>query len=190
MQKQKLQELRKRQWVYTNLVFVILLAIFYLLVLLNISSKTMYVLLGVAFLVYPLSTMLAKSPQPLVAFFPGMRELIGYEKDKLQDSWRHYYASSAILFVAFSVFFFIQAIFRPGNAPFMEGIPSWYLIAIPLVLFFIGNMNLRFHNRRIDGKSPEQLKAYALERMLFSIVFAAVVLGMTVIGAIFIWVIT
>lgn len=187
MQMQKLQELRKRQWIYTNVVFVILLALFYLLIFFNLSSRVVYILLGIAFLIVPINSWLFKRPQPWMTLFPEMKELVQYEKEKLQDSWRQYYTASSILFLVFSIFFFIQAIFRSGHLPFIEGIPFWYFIVVPIILILIGNINFRIHIRRIDTKTPEQLKVFAYDRMLFSTVFASVVLVMTLIGAFVYW---
>lgn len=186
MEMQKLQELRKRQWGYTNLVFIILLALFYLLIYLELSSRAVYFLLGIAFLLVPINSWIFKRPQPWLTLFPGMKELVQYEKEKLQDSWRHYYTASAILFSVFSIFFFVQALFR-SDRPFMEGIPFWYLIVVPVILLLIGNLNIRFHIRRMDNKTPEQLKVFAYERMLFTTVFASVVLAMTLLGALIYW---
>lgn len=51
-----------------------------------------------------------------------------------------------------------------------------------MIVLLIINLNHRSHTKRMDGKTPEQLHTYAEEKRLFSIVFASVTLGMTLIG--------
>lgn len=184
MEESRLRTLRRKQMLYMNILFVISLLLFFTLVISEATAPVIYTVLGLIFLISPLSLQIVKRPNPFLLLFPGMKELFQYEKEKLGESWRNYHTSGFILQMVLSLFFFIQAMMREADAPFMEGIPSWYLIVIPLILFVMVNMNTRFHARRIDQKTEEQLKAYAYEKMLFSIVFASVALVMTVLGAI------
>ncbi|MBA4493107.1 hypothetical protein ACFO25_07500 [Paenactinomyces guangxiensis] len=190
MEESRLRTLRRKQLLYTNLLFLVNLLIVFALIAFQAAAPVVYTVLGLIFLIPPLSLQIMKRPNPLLFYLPGMKELFQYEMDKLGSNWRRYYTSSSILLVALSVFFFVQAVMQDGNKLFMEGMPVWYLVVIPLALIYIGNMNLRFHARRLDEKTPEQLKAYAYDKMLFSLVFASVSVVMTVLGAIVVMLMT
>lgn len=190
MEESRLRTLRRKQLIYMNLVFAFTLLILLALVLSQASGAVVYTVLGIIFLIPPISLQIAKRPHPFLQFFPGMKELTRYEMEKLGDSWRRYYTSGFLLQFALSIFFFIQALMRDGKTPFTEGIPFWYLIVIPLIMLLILNLNLRFHARRMDQKTPEQLKVYADEKMLFSLIFASVSIVMTLLGTIVVIVMT
>jgi Ca2+/Na+ antiporter len=190
MEESRLRTLRQKQFLFTNVLYLAYILLVAGLIVSGASAFIIYSVLGTVFLISPLAIQVMKKPNPFLLLFPEMKELYEYEKEKLGSSWRSYHTANFFLQIALSIFFFIQAIFHDSSAPFMEGIPLWYFIVIPLILLYIGNMNLRFHIRRIDTKSPEQLKVYAYEKMLFSIVFASVAVGMTLIGVIVVMILT
>ncbi|SEN03611.1 hypothetical protein [Lihuaxuella thermophila] len=190
MEERRLNNLRRKQFIYMNLMFAVTLILLLGLVLSRASGVVVYSVLGLIFLIPAISLQISKRPHPFLQLFPGMKELIRYELDKLGNSWRRYYTSGFLLQFALSIFFFIQALIRDGNTPFMEGIPFWYLIVIPLVMLLVLNFNLRVHTRRIDQKTPEQLKVYADDKMLFSLVFASVSVVMTLLGTLVVMVMT
>jgi hypothetical protein len=182
MQDQQRQALRKRQWLYLNGLFVAVLLLLGLLLAINVTAPQFFLALGLLFLVTPVSIWVFKESNPLLRVLPGMGELSQYEHEKLGESWGKYQFSTALLQTACSLFFFVQAAIREGGAPFREGIPIWYFIVVPVIVLLIINLNHRSHIKRMDGKTPEQLHTYAEEKRLFSIVFASVTLGMTLIG--------
>ncbi|MBS7530059.1 hypothetical protein IC619_006055 [Hazenella sp. IB182353] len=186
MEKNRLQELRKKQVIYLNTLFILLVGVLLTLILTGVQSSMIYILLGITFLIPALSVQIFKKANPLLELFPAMKELHLYEREKLKKSWRNYYTASSILQVAVSLFFFSQVIVRDQSGAFIDGIPLWYLFAIPLLFLILMNNNLRLHAKKIDLKTEEQLQVYAYERRLFAIVFASVALVMIVLGSIFV----
>lgn len=182
MEKTLRRRLQKKQALYTNIIYLIYILIVLLFILSRASAFVVYSILGIIFLLSPISLWLTQHPNPLLLLFPGMKPLIDDEKERLGDVGRTYYLSGALLQLALSGFCFVQAFLR-GTAPFIEGIPWWYWFAAALALFYIGNLNLRFHHRRLDQKSQEELAVYAKDRALFSVVFASVFLFFVVVGA-------
>ncbi|MFC7440653.1 hypothetical protein [Laceyella putida] len=182
MQEQRRQALRQRQLLYLNGLFVTVLLFLGLLLLLDVTAPQFFLALGLVFLVSPISIWVFKESNPLLSFLPGMQELTRMEREKLGESWGKYHLSSALLQVACSLFFFVQAWMRSGDTPFREGMPTWYFAVVPMAALLIINLTHRSHVKRMDNKTPEQLRGYAYEKMLFSVVFASVMLGMTLIG--------
>jgi Ca2+/Na+ antiporter len=190
MEANRLQALRKKQRLYLNIELVAYILIFGILILAGTAAVLIYLGLGFLFFLSSIRLQWMKHAHPRLLLFPSMKELDQYESRKLGESWRKYHISQFILQMVLSLFFFVQAFVREGNVPFIEAVPFWYLAVMVLVLLWIGNVNLRLHVRRIDQKTAEQLKAYANDKMLFSIVFASVFLVMTILGTIIVLVMT
>jgi hypothetical protein len=182
MEQAHLHELRKKQLLITNLVFLFYAIIAYGLIFSRVTGLVLYIVMAVIFLILPIGLLFFRVPQPLHLVFPKMRELQRYEQEKLKDVWFSYYTSSMILHIAATIFFIIQAIIRNPKLPFIEGIPIWYIIGISIILLWVGNSNQIFHTRRIDQKSYEQLKIYASDKRTFALVFAIVALTATVLA--------
>lgn len=189
MDSTKRQELRKKQWIYTNLLIVVYMGFFAILALLNMSSLMIYGLLGGLCWLVAISSYWLKTFHPTLLLFPGMKELIKYEKEKLGESWQKYHLSSVILSIVLGLFFFGQAWFRK-DLLFLEGIPVWYIVIFVAGVFLIGNWSFYAHTRRFDRLTAEQIRVHAAERSLFTIIFASVVLGMTLLGSVFIFLIS
>ncbi|MBA4547779.1 hypothetical protein H1R82_08215 [Thermoactinomyces intermedius] len=181
----KRNELRKKQRIYTNVLILVYLGILALLALAQLSSLVIYTLLGVLCFLVAISSFWLKTFHPTLLLFPGMKELIRYEKEKLGETWKKYHLSSVILAVVLGVFFLGQAWFRQ-DLYFLEGIPVWYIAVFIVGVFLIGNLSLFAHARRFDRLSEEQIRVHAAERSLFTVIFACVVLGMTLLGSVFI----
>jgi hypothetical protein len=188
MEQSQLKQLRKRQLVYTNIIFLFYGLITYSVIFSGARGLIVYLVLAAIFLISPIGFFAFRTPQPLYLLFPRMKELQAYEKEKLKDAWFSYHITFVILQVAAAIFFVIQAFIRHPKHAFIEGIPYWLIVAISAVLLWIGNSNQIFHNRRIDYKTYEQLKSYAEDRRVFSLVFASVALVMTVLAIIVVWV--
>jgi cytochrome c biogenesis factor len=190
MEANRLQALRKKQVLYLNIGFTAYILLCGSLILARTSAVILYLGLGCLFLFSAIRLQWMKHSAPWLPRFSGMKELEQYESRKLGESWRKYYTSHFILQMVLSLFFFVQAFVRERNVPFSEVIPFWYLALMVLLLFGVGNLNLRLHARRIDRKTAEQLKAYADDKMLFSLVFASVFLVMTILGTLIVLVLT
>jgi hypothetical protein len=182
MQGERLSELRRKERICTNLLLAAYSAMF-LALLMTASDRVVYVVLGVALLALPAASWLTGHPHPPLLLFPGMKELAVYEREKLGKAWRKSLVSSTVLMAAFSLFFFVQAWIREGDSSFLAGIPVWYPLIVPVLLFLFGNLSLRSNSRRIDRMTTEQLETYYGDRALFFIVFTCVVAGMTILGA-------
>jgi hypothetical protein len=175
MDADKLRSLRKRQFIYMNLLFVIYGIILFALLFSEVANSVFYLAFSLVFFLAPIGYFAVKHAEPLMLFFPGMKELYKYEQEKLKDYWNRYQASTAILHTFAGTFLLIQA-WNADHVPIIKSVPSWYLIAIPLFLLYIGNVNQRFHNKRIDQRTFEQLKEYIDDRLLFIKVFGVVAL--------------
>ncbi|MCH5583823.1 hypothetical protein MK805_02425 [Shimazuella sp. AN120528] len=179
MEQTKWKELRKKQLIYTNLIFFLYAIIAYSVIFTGATGLIVYLVLAGIFLISPIGFFLFRTPGPLLLLFPGMKELLIYEKEKLKDAWFSYYFTNAILQVAATIFFIVQAFIRNPKLAFIEGIPPWIIFAISVILLWIGNGNQLFHAKRMDAKTYEQLKSYADDRRTFAMVFAIVALVMT-----------
>lgn len=182
MEKQQLKKLRKKQMIYTNLIYLLYMFIIVILIFIQASAMIVYSILGVIFLISPVSLFFNKRPNPILQIFPGMKKLIDYERQKLGEISRKYFMAGAVLQILLSGFCFFQAMIR-GSVSFIEGIPWWYLLMAAILLIYIGNLNLRFHIRRFDQKDAQALSVYAKDQALFTFVFAAVFLVFVIIGA-------
>lgn len=179
MEQTKRNALRVKQLIYTNIIFLLYGIIAYSVIFAGATGLVVYLVLASIFLISPIGFFLLQSPQPLMLWFPGMKELHTYEKEKLKDAWFEYYLTNAILQIAAAIFFIIQAFIRNPKLAFIEGIPPWVIFAVSAVLLWIGNGNQLFHAKRLDTKTYEQLKSYAQDRRTFALVFAIVALVMT-----------
>ncbi len=187
MEKNKIQHLRNKQYIYFNTILLIYTGVFCSLFALQWSAMAVYAILGVFCWLIAFGSYWTKSLNPVLLLFPDMNLLNQYERRKLGESWRKYHFSSIMLLFVLGLFVFEQAWFR-GNSPFLEGMPAWYVIVIIAAVFLLCNLSLFIHIRRFDRLSPEALQAYANERSLFAIIFASVFLGMTFIGTVvFLW---
>ncbi|MBA4542663.1 MULTISPECIES: hypothetical protein [Thermoactinomyces] len=184
MDENRLCELRKKQSIYSNLFYLCIIALLFVFLLVEPAARLVYFIWGCLFVLFPLISWWMKSPNPFLHLFPEMRELYQYERDKLGEKWGAYYTSTSLLLFVVGIFFFVQAWIREGNIRFGEGISWWYFVIVLLFLILLGNVHLRSQARRIDSKTPEELKDYASDKMLFSLVFASVAIGMTLIGTI------
>lgn len=182
MEQAQQKKLRKKQLIYMNLIFLLYGIIAYGVIFTGSTGFVVYLVLAGIFLISPVGFFLFRTPQPLLVLFPGMKELQIYEKEKLKDAWFSYYVTNAILQVAASIFFIIQAFIRNPKLAFIQGIPVWLIFAISAILLWIGNGNQLFHAKRMDTKTYKQLKSYAQDRRTFALVFATVALVMTVIA--------
>jgi hypothetical protein len=115
MQENRLHELRQKQWIYSNLLYLIMIALFFAFLFLGLAASVVYFVLGLLFVLFPIASQWMKSPNPFLLLFPGMRELHQYERDKLGERWRAYYASTSLLLAVAGVFFFVQAWVRDGD---------------------------------------------------------------------------
>jgi hypothetical protein len=179
MDQVKQKVLRKKQLIYTNLIFLFYGIIAYSVIFTGATGLVVYLVLAGIFLISPIGFFLIRTPQPLFLLFSGMKELQRYEKEKLKDAWFSYYVTNSILQVAATIFFIIQAFIRNPKLAFIEGIPPWIIFVISAILLWIGNGNQLFHAKRMDTKTYEQLKSYAEDRRTFAMVFAIVALVMT-----------
>ncbi|TCS94788.1 hypothetical protein [Hazenella coriacea] len=190
MEESRLATLRKKQILYSNILYIAYMGIIAGLIISQLSAPVLYGVLGGFFILLPLLLYFIKVNNPPLLLFPQMKEIFQYEKEKLGENWRRYYTSGFLMQAALGIFFIVQAFFRAGDGAFIEGIPMWYFIATPIVMLVVGNVNLRFHIRRMDGKSVEQLKEYAYDKMLFSTVFFSVALVFILVGAVIVKVFT
>lgn len=186
MEKNEIQHLRKKQYIYFNTILLICAGVICGIVALQWSAMTVYAILGVSCWLIAFAGYWAKSINPVLLLFPDMNVLNQYERKKLGDSWRKYHLSSVMLLSVLGLFFFVQAWFR-GKSPFLEGIPAWYVIVIILAVFLLCNFGLYTHIRRFDRLTPQVLQAYVNEHSLFAIIFASVFLGMTLLGTAVFW---
>lgn len=182
MEQAQQKKLRKKQLIYMNLIFLLYGIIAYGVIFAGSTGFVVYLVLAGIFLISPVGFFLFRTSQPLLVLFPGMKELQVYEKEKLKDAWFSYYVTNAILQVAASIFFIIQAFIRNPKLAFIQGIPVWLIFAISAILLWIGNGNQLFHAKRMDSKTYEQLKSYAQDRRTFALVFATVALVMTLVA--------
>lgn len=190
IEESRLATLRKKQIVYSNILYITYMVIIFGLISVRLSAPVLYGILGGFFVIVPIILYFIKINNPLILLFPQMKEIFQYEKEKLGENWRRYYTSGFLMQVALGIFFIVQAFFRAGDGAFIDGIPMWYFIVTPIVMLVIGNVNLRFHIRRMDGKTVEQLKDYAYDKMLFSTVFFSVALVFILVGAVVVKVFT
>lgn len=174
----RVRSLRRRELFYTNLIFVIYATIMFGLIFNQATAPLVYTAMAVIFAISPLSMLIIRKSNILFYLFPGMSELLRYEKEKLGDQWLRYQLSNVFLQLAVSIFFIIQAVIRPAN-PFIDGLPLWYFIVIPFILWILGNLNIRSQARRIDQYNYEQLKLYTADRVLFTSIFSVVALVIT-----------
>ncbi|RAL25828.1 hypothetical protein [Thermoflavimicrobium daqui] len=186
MEASLLKELRKKQWIYQNIIFLVYTILFLVLVFSGVSSLIVFLVLGGFLILSAVIRYFTKRPYLFLTIFPGMREIEKYERDKLGNAWLKFFAPSMILPITVGLVLFIQALFRGKQTPFISGIPIWYFIIAWILLIYIGNMNLRFHIRRMDQSSAETIREYAQEKMTFAILFTIVVLIMSSIGAIYV----
>jgi hypothetical protein len=157
-----------------------------LILFLNATRGDIYELLGVSFLAVVVGQWLNKTSS--ILSLSNMKELDAWEREKLGENWFKYYFPGILLRIILAIYFFMQAGLYSGKTPFRSEIPLWYLIVIPLILIFIGNLNMTFHARRIDTKTKDELKQYTQEKMLFTKIFAAVVSVFILIGfALVVW---
>ncbi|SDZ24773.1 hypothetical protein [Thermoactinomyces sp. DSM 45892] len=183
MEDTQLRSLRRKELLYTNILFIVYAVVIFGLILGRASTPFVYTVLAVIFAISPLSMIVFHRSNVLYLMFPGMNELLCYEKEKLGDQWLRYQLSNVYLQVAVSLFFLIQAIIRPAH-PFVNGLPLWYFLVVPAVLWTLGNLNIRSQARRIDRSDYEQLKIYTGDRVLFTSIFSIVALVIT--GVVFV----
>lgn len=181
MVKQLKKQLLQKQILYTNIIYLFYLLVVLILIFVQASSVVVYSILGIVFLLSPVSVWLTKKPNPLLQLFPGMNALMDDERKRLGEIGRTYYLSGALLQLALSGFCFFQAFIR-GEIPFTEGVPWWYLLVAALILFYLGNVSLRFHQKRLAQKSQEELIRYAKDQALFSLIFLGVFLFFVIVG--------
>lgn len=182
MEEQLQKQLLRKQVLYTNIIYLFYLLVVLILIFVQASSVVVYSILGIVFLLSPVSIWFTKKPNPLLQLFPGMSALMNDERQRLGKVGRTYYLSGALLQLALSGFCFFQAFIR-GEIPFTEGIPWWYVLVAALILFYLGNVSLRFHQKRLAQKSQEELVRYAKDQTLFSLIFLGVFLFFVIAGA-------
>jgi hypothetical protein len=190
MDADRLRILRRKQFLYSNVIYIVLIGLFMALVLSPLSARTVCTILGVVLLISALRLQLVRRTHLLLGLLPAMKELLAYERQKLGDRWRDYYASGFFLQLVVSLFFFVQAVMRPGKIPLYEGLPRWWFIVIPVLFLLLANLNLRIHTKRIDEKTEEQLHIYAEDKRLFTLVFAGVATAFILLGSLVVWVMT
>lgn len=178
MEDTRIRSLRCKELLYTNLIFVVYAGIVFGLIFNQAATPIVYTAMAVIFAISPISMLVIRKSNILFILFPGMSELLRYEKEKLGDQWLRYQLSNVYLQLLGSIFFLIQAIIRP-NHPFIDGLPLWYFVAIPSILWILGNLNVRSQARRIDQHNYEQLKLYTSDRVLFTSIFSVVALVVT-----------
>ncbi|WP_124727859.1 hypothetical protein [Staphylospora marina] len=181
MRDERLGELRRKERIWTNLLLAVYSA-FFLWFSTSVESRLAYMAIGLFLLVLPIWSFLSKHPHPPLLLFSGMKELAEYEREKMGGAWDRNRLASSLILLMLSLLFFLQAALREGGNPFMEGLPVWYPLLGPLVLFVAGNILLRANSRRIDTMDSEKLQAYLEDRSLFLIVFACVATGFALLG--------
>lgn len=179
MEESRIRLLRRRQIIYTNLLFLIYAGVVFGFILTGATTPIVYLILAVIFLISPIS-LLFRSPNLLLLLFPSMRELANYEKEKLGDQWLRYQLSFVLIQLGASIIFFIQTAIRP-HVVFMDGIPIWYFIVIPLILLILANSSERSHARRIDNHNYEELKSYTADRILLTTIFTSIAMVVMVV---------
>lgn len=181
MDKEKVQELRKKQRLFLNMLLFLYIGILIgLILMLKATREDIYELLGISFLISVVAQWVYKT-SPTLALL-STKELVQWERERLGESWRKYYLPGTILRVILAAYFFMQAGLYAGKTPFKYEIPLWYLIVIPFVLIVVANVNMTWHSRRIDTKTMDELKQYSQEKMLFTKIFAIVSSVMILIG--------
>jgi hypothetical protein len=185
MEASQLKELRKKQRIYQNILFVIYFLLFLGFLYFEVSSLVVFITLGTILILAGIMILITNRTGFVLRLFPNMKELYEYELDKLGKARKKYYAPSVILSMVAAVILFMQAIFRASEKPLIEQVPIWYFLVVFAVILYTANMNLRIHIRRVDTQSEEKLVEYAQEKLLFTIILSVIILLFVGVGGLY-----
>lgn len=176
MEATHLKELRKKQQIYQNILFVIYFLLFLGFLFFEVSSLVVFITLGTILILAGIVILITNRTNFVLRFFPDMKELHEYELKKLGKARKKYYATNVILSLVAAIILFLQAIFRASDKPLIDQVPIWYFLIIFVVIVYTANMNMRIHIRRVDTQSEEKLVEYAREKLIFTIILSVIVL--------------
>lgn len=189
MDQVRLTEFRKKQWLYTNIIYLLYLCIICFFIMIKVSGWVVYVFVGMIFFISAVAGFFFKIGNPILLLFPGMRDISNYERGKLGEAWRQYHLVTLLLQLLLALFSFSQAWVKGQQVGFLQGIPLWYWIVAVLLLVYMGNLNLRFHIRRFDQKSNAQLVEFAKDQSLFTLILIGVMAFFTLVGFFLVYVV-
>jgi hypothetical protein len=189
VEKQRLQFLRRKQWLYMNFMYLFYILIIGLLILFQAPGWLIYIVIAMLFLSSAVGMLFFRQNHPLLHLFPEMRELARYEQAKLGEAWRRYHMANLLLQLVLGLYSLSQAWVKSHQASFLAGIPLWYLLITAIILVYLGNLNLRFHIRRFDQKPKEELVAFAKDQSLFLTIFVGVMVFFIIGGYFVIYVV-
>lgn len=181
---EQLRVLRKKQFLYQNVLYLIYTLIIAALIASGASGPVVYTVLALILIISPLSIWIFGRMNFLLSLFPVWQEIERYEKEKLQNSWKKFHSTSSIIQVVASCFFGVQVFLRDSSSSLAEGIPLIYFVIVALVFFLLANLNDWSIIKQIDQKTTEQLQGITEDRFLFTLIFGIVAVVMTGIGII------
>lgn len=177
-----IKSLRKKQFIYVN----ILIAIFYSIFLYFVLIQNAYVhnVSGAVGVFVLISSMLQfASIDKDIHFFDWMRRLQEHERQKLGPEWKKVRKTNAIATLFLSIMLMLQFLL---SLPAREHVQSFdnvdlapFFLFLILFLMIVVNVGLYMNMRKIDQKSTEELAGFTKKEFLFGL-FVGIVLAVIV----------
>ncbi|NIK11656.1 hypothetical protein [Alkalibacillus almallahensis] len=167
-----LKQMRTKQILVTNALFILLMAIFVVLVtLVDMRMTLFFLVLGVSLLSQSIVGFIKK--QPIKSLVPIFNRVANYEQQKLGDEWEKQRKIGHFTNLLVSMLMLFQAYIYHGSKNYyiqMDIIIWAFLLTLFLVVI---NISMIIHIRKVDRASTKlEFKGYSWRSFLVAFVLA------------------
>lgn len=160
----RLRSLRRKQYIITNIFNIIMVTIFFVLLLNEISLNKIMICLGVFIFLTPMFE--RWFDRLIYILFPYLKELSIYEEEKLGEEWDKMKTSNNVTNFIVGTLLILDGI-KNHSVIRPEELSLRVMILVYFIFIILINSSLFFHNRKIDKGNINSLKGYTRKQILF-----------------------
>lgn len=174
MTRERLAYLRKKELIYLNGVFLVVLILMYLILYVSGDFSVFFFFAGSVICLQGVGVLLLKG-RSFLSLFPEMDELEIYKEKKMGAEWKSHQRMamvSAAFLIFGSIFMIGQSLFVFSETEIDFFLMGFALLFFPLLISVIViNIGYYFYNRRFDRVTTEKLQGVRLSMGLLPYFF-------------------
>lgn len=169
----EIKALRKKQFIVTNIHFVIIFVLYFTIInFIHVKISTQFLILGIIMLTMSITTLM--KGYSTKSFIPIYEQVAIYEKEKMGKEWIKQRKSSRISNLILSGLFFYQYFLNRNSSTIFE-INLVFISGLLLILLIAINISMLLQFSKVDRKTSESdFKGYTRDLWILSIVLGII----------------
>lgn len=182
MDNELLLKLRKRQYIFMNILILALFVLFFFFFDSPNFNRIFYIFMSGLIVVNIIRYIIKK--EITINFIPFMKPLVEYEKEKLGPEWVKMQKQNFIMQIILLVLFLPKAFFPPRTVQFTINEKLTFYLPLLIILIVGVNIATYFHAKKVDKSNTEELRGYSTKNLVLGLVFGLVLAALITVVAI------